>query len=279
MRRSGMFRAGIGVVAWLVLQAAAAAPVRVGGDPAYPPHHFLDASGRPDGFDVQVLQAIAADRGFVLDYRFGEWGGVLAALEKGELDVVPMFISDERRARYLFTRPFDMRHHRLFARAGGAPVAGIEDLEGKRVAVQFGGLAWEWLTDQDAGVDLVPVNVESGAVRAVAEGKADFALVPDDIGEQAIAHDGIEGLEKVGPTLLVLEYAFGVSRERADLVGELDAGLARLEGSDELLRLRTHWRLRAGNDNAHDAWPWALAVLGLAAVLGGIAAWRFRSGS
>ena len=46
-----------------------------------------------------------------------------------------------------------------------------------------------------------------------------------------------------------------------------------------LLRLRTHWRLRAGNDNAHGAWPWALGVLGLAAILGGIAAWRFRSGS
>src|SRR5690606_34386378 len=83
-----IFRAGLLLLS-VVAAAAEPAPVRVGGDPRYPPHHFLDETGEPAGFDVEVLRAIAADRDLELQFRFGEWNGVLDRLERGELDVVP----------------------------------------------------------------------------------------------------------------------------------------------------------------------------------------------
>ncbi|WP_188310350.1 transporter substrate-binding domain-containing protein [Arenimonas fontis] len=257
-------------------RAEAAGPVRMGGDPRYPPHHFLDERGQPAGFDVELLRAIAADRGLELRFQFGEWNGVLDRLERGELDVVPMFISGDRRQRFLFTRPFDYRHHRLYARSDAPPVAGVADLAGRRVAVQFGGLAWEWLNTGRTGARLMPVNVEEGAVLAVARGEADLALVPADIGERAVARHRLRHIAAVGPPMLVMEYAFGVNPRRPDLVAELNAGLSRLEGSDRLLEMRMRWQDSSAATHAR-RWPWWLAGAAVLALMS-LVLWRWRRG-
>lgn len=243
-----------------------ASRVRVGGDPDYPPHHFLDAQGQARGFDVDILREIAADRGLQLEFSFGEWNAVLARLERGELDVVPMFVSDDRRQRFLFTQAFDYRHHRLFGHVRPRPLTGLADLAGKRVAVQFGGMAWEWLNNQEAGARVVSVNHEESALAAVAEGRADFALVPADIGQRAIARLQLDDIVALGPPMIEREYAFGVSRARPDLVAELNAGLARIESSDRLLALRMAWR-DGGTGRERGSRRLAWAVAAVAAVL------------
>jgi ABC-type amino acid transport substrate-binding protein len=227
----------------LLLLVAAAIPVGaaeralVGGDPNYPPFHYLDEDGKAAGRDVELLRAIAADQAFEVEFSLLEWGRVLAQLERGSVDVVPMFITEDRRQRFDFSQPFARRHHRIYGPRRARPVSGLEDLAGKRVAVQFAGMAYEWLSNQDAGVDIRPINIEDSAVLAVARGEADVALVPSDIGERAIAVHGLEDIVALSPPMLERDYAFGVSRGRPLLREKLDAGLERLRASGELARI------------------------------------------
>ena len=229
----------------LVLQllVAAASPIAaaeralVGGDPNYPPFHYLDENGKAAGRDVELLRAIAADQAFEVEFSLLEWGRVLAQLERGSVDVVPMFITEDRRQRFDFSQPFARRHHRIYGPRRARPVGGIEDLAGQRVAVQFAGMAYEWLSNQDAGVEIRPINIEDSAVLAVARGEADFALVPSDIGDRAIAVHGLEDIVALSPPMLERDYAFGVSRGRPLLREKLDAGLERLRASGELARI------------------------------------------
>lgn len=219
------------------LPLAAADRALVGGDPRYPPFHFLDEDGQAAGRDVQLIRAIARDQDIEIEFSLVEWGRVLAQLERGSVDVVPMFISEDRAQRFLFSQPFTRRHHQVFGRRGSAPVQGIEDLAGRRVAVQFAGMAWEWLSNQDASIDITPINIEDSAVLAVVRGQADYALVPSDIGERAIAVHRLEGIVALSPPLLERDYAFGVSRSRPALLEKIDAGLDRLRASGELSRI------------------------------------------
>ena len=232
-----------GWLATLALAASTAAAqdvVRVGGDPHYPPHHFLGADGRPQGFDMAVIDAVADAQGKAVSVEFGEWSEVLDRLERGELDVVPMFISEDRRQRFLFSQPFMRRHHVLYGRVGER-IDSPDQLAGRRVAVQFGGLAWEFLADSDADAQLRPVNEESLVLVEVARGDAEFALLPEDIGRYALATQGLEGIEVVSPPWLERDYAFGINPARPDLVETIDAGLAGLEADGRLDALRAHW--------------------------------------
>jgi|GEM_PF-3957035 len=244
----GSSRVALGALrCWLVVLALAASvtalardEVRVGGDPHYPPHHYLSADGRPQGYDIAVLEAVAASEGLSLSVEFGEWSGVLDRLERGELDVVPMFISDDRRQRFLFSRPVMRRHHVLYGR-GGERITDVQQLAGRRVAVQFGGMAWEWLVNSGADAVLRPVNEESLVLVEVVRGDADFALLPEDIGRHALVTQRLEGITVVGPPWLELDYAFGINPARPDLVERVDAGLEKLERDGQLDALRRQW--------------------------------------
>ena len=266
-----------GLVLCLGLAATAAAqdPVRVGGDPHYPPHHYLGVDGRPQGFDIAVLEAIAGSQSLALSVQFGEWSGTLDRLERGELDVVPMFVSDDRRQRFLFSRPFMRRHHVLYGRPGSR-VESLEDLAGRRVAVQFGGMAWEWLVNAGSDAMLRPVNEESLVLVEVVRGDADFALLPEDIGRHTLATQGLEGIEVVGPVWLERDYAFGVNPARPDLLDKIDAGLEVLEREGRLEALRQQW-LTPPAPVQRAAWsPWWLlpVVLVLSAALSFLAIGR-----
>jgi len=259
-------------------QAQPALQVRVGGDPHYPPHHYIDVDGQARGFDMAVLRAVAGSESLVLSFEFGEWGGVLDRLERGELDVVPMFVSVDRRERFRFSRPFMRRHHLLFS-TNGEWIDDPAQLAGRRVAVQFGGMAWEWLINEDVHAVLHPVNEESLVLVEVLRGDADFALLPADIGSHTIATQGLHGIDVASPPWLERDYAFGVNPARPELVARLDAGLAKLDGSGELAALGQEW-LEPQEKPASRSWsPWWLlpaVPVGLAGLVYLVAGRRAR---
>lgn len=69
-------------------EAPLAPHVVVGADPDYPPCEFLDRNGQPAGYNVDLTHAIAEVMGMSVEFRFGTWAEIRAALRAGELDVL-----------------------------------------------------------------------------------------------------------------------------------------------------------------------------------------------
>jgi c-di-GMP phosphodiesterase len=213
----------------------------MGGDRNYPPMHYIDSRGSPSGFDIELLAAVAAEAGLVVRHRLGGWSTTLELLEAGEIDVVPMFVSADRARRFLFSTPYLRRYHVVFGRKGSAFVPSLDALAGRRVAVQYAGLAWETLTAFAVPIALVPLDVESDAVAAVASGDADYALVPMMVGYHALLQHRLQDLVVLSPPLLEASYAFAVSPQRPELVAVLDAALNRVGALGEQDRLYMKW--------------------------------------
>lgn len=64
-------------------------------------------SGELVGFEIDVAEKIAADMGVTPEFKVYEWDRMIAALEKGEIDVIAggMAITPERALRVNFSRP------------------------------------------------------------------------------------------------------------------------------------------------------------------------------
>jgi EAL domain-containing protein (putative c-di-GMP-specific phosphodiesterase class I) len=117
-------------------------------------------------------------------------------------------------------------------------VHSVEEQAGRTVAVQRGRLARDELAAMPGMAGhLVEVQFEPDAMRVVAEGRAEYALVPTWIGRDAVQRADMQGMVALSPPLLERGYAFAISRRRPELVPLVNAGLDRLRTSGRQERL------------------------------------------
>jgi ABC-type amino acid transport substrate-binding protein len=60
----------------------------VGGDSDYPPYEFLNKSGKPDGYNVELSREIFRILGKEPIFRLGKWSLVTQWLQNSEVDVL-----------------------------------------------------------------------------------------------------------------------------------------------------------------------------------------------
>lgn len=265
----------VAVLLWTGGNAAAQTPtVAFGGSGYYPPFHFSDPSGTATGFDVEVFRA-AIPEGWLLRFAFGDWDLVQAQLATGEIDVVPMFVSPERQALYLFSDAINIEYHLLFGRPDSPGHRSLATIGGYRVAMEGGAYAREQLRSLAPDAQVLEASSEADALRMVVSGTADLALLPATIARYTIEQEGLEGLQIVSPFLLPVTYAYAVSPFRRDLLQTLNDGILALQRSGELQRLRERW-LEPGADPPRDTVFWVLAALALISAALALWLWRRR---
>lgn len=100
------------------------------------PKIFTDQSGNPSGFWVDILDEIAGQQGWVLQYVPGTWDDGLSRLKAGELDIMPdVAYNDEREKLFDFNaESVYTSWSGVYAKAG-TTVESLIDLNGKRIAV------------------------------------------------------------------------------------------------------------------------------------------------
>lgn len=116
-------------------QHAAARTLRVGFYDN-PPKIFADANGHPDGLFVDLLNAVADNEGWQLDYRRCVWADCLRQLEAGQLDLMPdVTYTPERAQRFDFPNvPVANSWSQAYVRTD-TPIRAISDLANKRIAL------------------------------------------------------------------------------------------------------------------------------------------------
>ena len=120
--------------------AFSAERVRVG---AYenPPKVFTSPSGQVAGFFPSILQAVAEEQGWNLEYVYGTWEECLDRLERGEIDLMcDVAVSDARRTWLSFSQEPVLTNWGMVYARKGFPVRSLLDLEGKTVAVMAGSI-------------------------------------------------------------------------------------------------------------------------------------------
>jgi ABC-type amino acid transport substrate-binding protein/mono/diheme cytochrome c family protein len=124
--------------------------------------------------------------------------------------------------RIIFTRPLlDVGYALVTPRS--VTVTRLDDLDGRRVAVQFGSTPQSLLAERDA-IETVTFREPEEAVRALAAGKVDAAFVWGPTAgylNKSELHDALNVVPVAGPGL-TWSAAIGLVREQTALRDELD---------------------------------------------------------
>ncbi|WP_409304820.1 transporter substrate-binding domain-containing protein [Peribacillus sp. SCS-155] len=215
---------------------------KVGVDTTYPPFEF-EEGGDYKGIDIELINAIAKDQGFKIELSPMDFGGIIPAMQSGELDVAiaGMSITDERKKVVDFSTPYFDAGLTLVVNKDNSDIQSVDDLKGKTVAVKKGTTGAKYATDNasKAGFKVVQFNDSPAMFQEVSNGNADVLIEDYPVIAYAIAQKDL-GLKIVGERLNGDQYGIAVLKgENQDLLKKINNGLKKLKENgkyDEIVK-------------------------------------------
>ncbi len=255
-------------------------PLRYGGDEAFAPYESMAAPGRPQGFQIDLLAALAQRLGWALDVQLRPWPATEAAFRAGEVDLVAMVPTAARRGWARFARGHASPVLGVYRRADLPEPQGPQSLQGLRLAVLEGEAMRDTLATQLGALPAPAVLADTpqDALQAVADGQADAAVLLQAYGDALLASGQMPRLRASRLPLAAQTYAFAVLPGREALLAQVQATLDLLEADGSLEALRLRWLpSHRSLAQAHqlqarlvqgERWTWAAAGTAALAVAG-----------
>ena len=224
--------------------ASSAAPAadgkeyKVAMNAQFPPFESMISSGQIEGFDVDVMNAIAKEEGFKVTYHQQAWDGIFASLKAGDNDILisGITITDDRKKEMLFSEPY-YKITQVVLVPQGKKIVSVEDLKkmdkvgvtigttGDLAAQKILGATSEKIIRLE-NLPLMLKEVETGAVDAVI---SDSAVVADYVKKK-----GDKGFTMVEvPDFTVEYYGIAVRQDDKALMDKINSGLKKIQASGE----------------------------------------------
>jgi len=209
----------------------------------FPPQYSVDSSGRPQGFAVEVMDAVAALAGLEVEYEVKQdWSEAQEALKSGQADVLPNVGITERRREFLdFTSPVETFPVVIFVRSDTEAIQGREDLAGRKVAVVKINVGYTLLKNKSE-VGLVLARDRQDALFKLLSGQADALVYPEPLIRLDVRRAGLEDhIKTVGEPFLEIKRAIGVASGNRELLSKLEMAVQRFVTSKSYQDIYTRW--------------------------------------
>lgn len=111
----------------------------VGTSASYKPWAFQE-NDQVKGFEIDIWKEIAKRNDMELEFKLGQFSGLVGMLDAGEIDTVAhqMSITEPRKEKYLFSEPYAYSYYDLFVKDDSSYQT-KDDLKGKKVGCWLGG--------------------------------------------------------------------------------------------------------------------------------------------
>ncbi|MFB7145791.1 transporter substrate-binding domain-containing protein [Agrobacterium deltaense] len=219
----------------------ASADVRFGiMNEAYPPFFAKDASGKWQGWEIDLMDAVCAEMKEKCSIVELSWDGLIPALQTKKFDVIwsSMSNTEERQKIIDFTDKYYNTPSKLIGAKGEKAGATAEDVKGKTIGIQVATIQSEYYKKYFAGVaDEKTYQTLDEAFQDLAAGRIDYvfgdsivldAFVKSDAGKDCCADMGDVADDK---EILGLGVSGGLRKEDTELKAKLNAAIAAVRAS------------------------------------------------
>lgn len=209
---------------------------KVGTDAAYAPFESVAPSGKIEGFDIDIMEAIAKAEGFEVEFVNTAWEGIFASL-KGKNDIIisAVTITDKRKEEMDFSDNY-FTSTNYIAVSVDSPIKSLADLKGKTVSVQEGTTGDEAITEF-LGEDYNKIKRFKGTPEAFLElinGKADAAVADSGVVGNYVKNNPEAKLTIVKDGNFPKEYyGIAVTKGNTELLAKINSGLKKIKENGE----------------------------------------------
>ena len=195
------------------------------GSDTYVPYSFLNKEGKVDGFDNDLFQAVVEAGGLKAKIELEPWPTIRKELESGKIDVVTgMYYSKEREDLVDFSVRFVTVKYSIFVRKD-SKIRSLSDLNGKEIIVMQGAISNDFLEKEGIAGKIVTTKDTPTALRVLASGKHDCALLVRMQGLYYMKEFNIKNVKAVSEPFSPMKFCFAVRKGNSELLSRLNEGL------------------------------------------------------
>ncbi|HHY11911.1 MAG TPA: basic amino acid ABC transporter substrate-binding protein [Firmicutes bacterium] len=217
------------------------------GECTFAPFEFVDEeTGKPAGFDVDLIQAIAEAANFEVEYKNLDWNSLIAALQTKEADLVVsgMTITDERALEVKFSDPY-FESGQAWCVEEDSPIKALDDLSGKTVGVQInttGDYAAQKLDEKfkeedKPGLSIKRLERAADVFNELKVGGVDAVISDLPVIQEYLKNNPDSNVIIPEPAFTVEYYGIAMRKQDKDIHGLVNKGLATIKANgkyDEL---------------------------------------------
>ena len=213
--------------------------LRVATDATFPPMEFVE-NGKKTGFDVELVEAVAAKMGKKVEWVDIDFKGLVPGLiaKRYDMAVSAIYITDERKKVVDFTQPYYAGGLVAMVK-DGSPITTLADLNGKKVSVQVGTKSVGYLTDNYPKVQRVEVEKNQEMFNLVDIGRADAAVTGKPAAFQYVRTRG--GMKVLPEQLTTEEYGMAIRKDTPELTAAVNTALDQLKADGGYQVLVNKW--------------------------------------
>lgn len=219
---------------------------RVATNAEFAPFESMDAGNKIEGFDIDLLNAMAQAGNFKVEYKHQPWDSLFPALGNGDVDILlsAITITDERKQTMDFTDPyFEITQVILVQK--GKNIRSVEDLKNAQKVGVVTGQTGDFAASKILGssspkiarfesLPLVIKELENGGLDAVI---SDSAVVGN-----YVKNNGDKGFSMVAvPDFEVEHYGMAVRKGDTATLDMLNAALAKVRENGEYEKVQNKY--------------------------------------
>ncbi|CEH32086.1 hypothetical protein AM501_28185 [Aneurinibacillus migulanus] len=204
--------------------------ITVGTDASFPPFESMSPTGDPEGFDIDLIKAIAETQNIEVQVKHTGWDAMMAGLEDGSVDVgiAGITITDDRKKSFDFTTPYFTAKQVILMKKDAPAVNKVADLKGKKIGVQS-GTTGQFLVEEHLGKGysgLKGFEEVAGAIEDMKNGRIDAVVADNAVVKKFMEQLKLDNVNIIEDTSAKQEqYGIAVKKGNKELLDKLNKGL------------------------------------------------------
>jgi polar amino acid transport system substrate-binding protein len=252
-RNSGSARTALLAAVVMAMLTAIAAPgafaqgkpLVAGVDGTFAPHAMPKLGGGVEGFNVDMINAIAQQMGQPIEIFAGQFSGLIPAMNAGKISFVgaPTTVTPERAKNLLFSEGYLNTFYAFVIPAKAPDIKTLEDLHGKTISLNRGSAYDKWAQENAAkyGFKVESFGTNADAIQALLSGRADVEMSGNTVAAYSVVKAGGQLKLATAKVDQGLVWAAAFRKDDPNLRNRVDEAIECLKQNGTLAKIYQKW--------------------------------------
>ncbi|GMO64295.1 MAG: arginine ABC transporter substrate-binding protein [Rickettsiales bacterium] len=204
----------------------------------YTPFEFIDKDNNIIGFDIDIIQAIAAEIGVEIEIKDVKDIIGYVSKNKADIGIGGITISEWQKSQVNFSAPYYTSGIGIVVRSDSNNTT-LDSLTGKKIGAQNGTTAWD-IAEKIPDAELLDIQDVSDLYIQLELNKIDAVIGDVPVNDYYIAVGG-QGKIKKGDQLSTKELGFITRKNNPKLAQEITRGLNIIKGNGKYFEIYNKW--------------------------------------